>query len=65
MAFLMSRLSAFDGRVIPPPPTEPRRGGWPSPVEHAPRCHWERNGEGRIVRRWVLESSSQRTDPLH
>jgi hypothetical protein len=64
MAFLMSRLSGFGGPAMPPVfPVEARRGGWPRPVDSVPRCRWERDGEGRIVRRWVLERGSRRTDP--
>jgi hypothetical protein len=66
MAFLKSSMSARARPIVPPlPSAEPRRGGWPAPVGPVPRCHWERNGDGRIVRRWVLENSSQRADPLH
>jgi hypothetical protein len=65
MAFLMSRLSGFgDHAMAPAFPAQVRRGGWPGPVDRVPRCHWARDGEGRIVRRWVLERPSRRTDPL-
>ena len=56
MAFLMSRVHAFDGFLTPPmPPVESRRGGWPGPINHTPRCLWERDAQGALVRRWVLE----------
>ena len=65
MAFLMSRLSGFGGHSMPQAfPVEARQGGWPRPVDSVPRCHWERDGEGRVVRRWVLERPSRRTGPL-
>jgi len=65
MAFLMSRLSALGGPDMPPAfLVEARRGGWPKPVDRVPQCRWERDGEGRIVRRWVLERSYRGADPL-
>jgi hypothetical protein len=53
MAFMMSYRPFRGGPAMPPD----------ARLRAAPVCHWERSGEGRIVRRWVLEPSAQRGDP--
>jgi hypothetical protein len=60
MAFLMSYRPFPRGPATPP---EARRGGWPHPVDAMPTSRWRRNGEGRTVRRWVLESPAEGADP--